>query len=164
MQFCFYPTHEHDCSNVSHCPHLGGAAIGSLVMIANHSGTTIAELHCRLDAEREVNSRLVAENLRLEEALHQAKLELKLERQNKFATNEQKNAEVAAAADEALEPNPSEAKQPKKKGAPVGHPGWYRPTPTEYDWAIDVKAPKRCPHCNGVASVLQCLSCRLLSA
>ena len=88
MQFCFYPTHEHNCSNVKHCPHLGGAAIGSLVMIANHSGTTIAELHCRLDAEREVNSRLVAENLRLEEALHQAKLELKLERQNKFATNE----------------------------------------------------------------------------
>lgn len=155
MQFCFYPTHEHDCSNVSHCPHVGGAAIGSLVMIANHSGTTIAELHCRLDAEREVNSRLVAENLRLEKALHQAKLELKLERQNKFATNEQKNAEVVAAADELLEPNPSEAKQPKKKGAPVGHPGWYRPTPTEYDWAIDVKAPKRCPHCNGVASVLQ---------
>ena len=76
MQFCFYPTHEHDCSNVSHCPHVGGAAIGSLVMIANHSGTTIAELHCRLDAEREVNSRLVAENLRFEKALHQAKLEL----------------------------------------------------------------------------------------
>ena len=26
MPFSFYPNHEHNCPNVSHCPHLGGAA------------------------------------------------------------------------------------------------------------------------------------------
>ena len=27
MPFSFYPRHDHNCPNVSHCPHLGGAAI-----------------------------------------------------------------------------------------------------------------------------------------
>ena len=41
----------------------------------------------------------------------------------------------------------------KKRGAPVGHPGWFRKTPTKYDWEIDVTAPKRCPHCNAERTV-----------
>ena len=37
MSFCFYPQHEFACPNLRHCPHLGGAALGTLVMIANSS-------------------------------------------------------------------------------------------------------------------------------
>jgi hypothetical protein len=147
MQFCFYPTLERSCPNVSHCPHLGGAAIGTLVGIANSSGDTMSELHKKIDAERKRNERLVGENLRLERELEQAKLELKLERQNKFATNQQ-NAEQDSANDEASEESTA-ADKPRKRGAPVGHPGWFRPTPTEYDWLIEVPAPTRCPHCQG---------------
>ncbi len=66
MQFCFYPTLEHACGNVRHCPHLGGAAIGSLVQIANHSGTAIEQLHRQLDGERKRSSQLVDYVLRLE--------------------------------------------------------------------------------------------------
>ena len=140
MQFCFYPTLEMDCGNVSHCPHLGGAVIGSLVQIANLSGTTIDQLYRLLDAVRKRTSELIDDNLRLEKELQQVKLELKMERQNKFATNEQKNAEpkTEEATDETLASDASDDKQPKKKGAPVGHPGWYRPTPTEFDWAVVV--------------------------
>ncbi len=156
MQFCFYPTLERACGNVSHCPHLGGASIGTLVQIANHSGTTIDQLYRQLDAVRKRNSELVDDNLRLAKELQQVKLEMKLERQNKFATNEQKNAEpeTEVATGETPAGDASDDKQPKKKGAPLGHPGWYRPTPTHFDWAIDVKAPKRCPHCNAPVSVL----------
>lgn len=82
MHFCFYPKHEHGCPHVSHCPHLGGAALGTLVSIANTSGGTIDRLHKTIDIERKRNAELVEENLRLEKALEQAKLELKLERQN----------------------------------------------------------------------------------
>ena len=35
MSVCFYPQHEFACPNLSHCPHLGGMALGSLVVIAN---------------------------------------------------------------------------------------------------------------------------------
>lgn len=150
MQFCFYPQHEHGCPHVSHCPHLGGAAVGTLVWNANTSDDTIAGLHRSLDAERKRNAQLVEENLQLEEALKQAKLELKLERQNKFATNQQKQAGDSAENKAAEE---SATHEPKKRGAPVGHPGWFRPTPTHYDWEVDVPAPSRCPHCQGHVTV-----------
>ncbi len=35
MPFSFYPKHVHNCPNVSHCTHLGGAALGTLVLLAN---------------------------------------------------------------------------------------------------------------------------------
>ena len=94
MRFPFYPKHEHACPNVGHCPHLGGAALGTLVLRANTEGETLDRLHRTLDAERKRNSELVAEKLRLEQELSQAKLELKLERQNKFAVISRRNLRV----------------------------------------------------------------------
>lgn len=149
-QFCFYPKLERGCVNVSHCPHLGGAAVGHLVQIANHSGTTIDRLHQQLEGERERNSKLVAENIRLETELAQAKLELKLERQNKFATAQQKAGSTTGTEPSAI---PTGTEEKKKRGAPVGHQGWFRPTPKEYDWLIEVAAPRRCPHCDGNVTV-----------
>ena len=90
MPFSFYPKHEHNCANVSHCPHLGGAALGTLVMMANEQELGRRALHATIDAEREHSKRLSSENQRLQSELDQVKLELKLERQNKFATNQQK--------------------------------------------------------------------------
>jgi hypothetical protein len=79
MQFRFCPQLEQSCPHVGHCPHLGGAALGTLVTWANTSGDTIDHPHKALDAERERNAKLVEENLRLEKAWEQAKLELKLD-------------------------------------------------------------------------------------
>ncbi len=35
----------------------------------------------------------------------------------------------------------------KKRGAPIGHPGWFRPTPKQIDQTVSVPAPQKCPHC-----------------
>ena len=145
MQFCFYPKLEQSCPNVSHCPHLGGAAIGTVVHLANANEESREYLHRTLDAERKSSARLSEENERLKLELDQVKLELKLERQNKFATNQQKCDDEPRATD----PASDDSSPKKKRGAPVGHPGWYRQTPTEYDWAIDVLSPLRCPCCKG---------------
>ena len=75
MQFCFYPTLEHSCRNVRNCPHLGGAAIGALVQIANNRDQTVEQLHRQLNAERERYVKLVDENTRLGKELAQAKLQ-----------------------------------------------------------------------------------------
>lgn len=145
MSFCFYPKLEQSCPNVSHCPHLGGAAIGTVVRLANETRESREYLFRTIDSERETISRLLEENECLRKELEQVKLELKLERQNKFATNQQKSDDTP----DTPEPT-SEVSQPtKKRGAPVGHPGWYRKTPTEYDWAVDVLPPSRCPYCRG---------------
>ena len=37
--------------------------------------------------------------------------------------------------------------KPKKRGAPVGHPGWTRPVPTRIDRIVSVSRPSVCPHC-----------------
>ena len=149
MQFCFYPNHEHGCPHVSHCPHLGGAALGTLVNLATVNQRERQALLRTVDAQREQISRLMAETRRLEGELKQAKLELKLERQGKFATHQQEQSDSSAAA---MVPPPV-AKQGKKRGAPVGHPGWFRPTPAEYDWLVEVPAPGCCPLCQGPVTV-----------
>jgi len=41
----------------------------------------------------------------------------------------------------------SREKTKKKRGAPVGHPGWMRPMPDRIDRTIHVPAPTICPHC-----------------
>jgi len=46
--------------------------------------------------------------------------------------------------------SPKQALQPskrKKRGAPVGHPGWVRPTPKRIDRTVFVPAPTVCPYC-----------------
>jgi hypothetical protein len=111
-------------------------------------------MHASLDGARARGDRLFEENQRLQKELDQVKLELKLERQNKFATNTQKQ-ESGGTADT---PNASAAASTtdkKKRGAPVGHPGWFRKPPTQYDWAVDVAAPKECPHCSGIVRVFE---------
>ena len=150
MQFCFYPNHEHGCPKVSHCPHLGGAALGTLVLAANVQELSRRALLGTIDAERQRNDRLFEENQRLQRELDQVKLELKLERQNKFATSQQKHD--SGKSSDASDPTTA-AK--KKRGAPVGHPGWFRKTPPSYDWVIDVAAPAHCPHLRSTAIYLR---------
>jgi transposase len=123
-----------------------------LVLRGNDNEEFHRYLYGTIDAQREQISKLVRENQKLQSDLAQAKLELKLERQNKFATNEQKNADAQQVIPTAQTPAEHAA---KKKGAPVGHPGWFRPTPTQFDWEIDVAAPRRCPHCLARVSLLE---------
>jgi transposase len=41
----------------------------------------------------------------------------------------------------------SNEREKKKRGAPVGHPGWVRPKPDHVDRTVHVPAPTICPHC-----------------
>ena len=141
MDFVFYPKHEHRCPDVGHCPHLGGAGLGTLVLAANERNQYVAMLHGQLDEERRRNSTLFAENQSLREQLAQAQRELKAERQQRFC----KDRPPGDQPD-----HPAERRgEGKKRGAPVGHPGCFRPRPTAWDQCIDVPAPSRCPHCGG---------------
>ena len=149
MNFCFYPKHEFACPHVNHCPHLGGAGLGTLVHLANSGGDSLDYAHRQLDATRKSVSELVAENEALKREIERLILELKLERQTKFATNRQRQAD--ALQDDASESPPQD--KPRKRGAPVGHPGWFRPTPTQYDALVEVAVPPDCPHCGGPVSV-----------
>ena len=149
MHFCFYPRHEYACAHVGHCPHLGGAALGSVVDAANENGDYLEMLHGPLDAERRTVAKLLLELETLRKELEQVKLELRLERQNKFRTGgeEQEPGETTAVENNSAEASAANAEP--RKCSPVGHPAWFRATPTEFDQAIAVATPSRCPHCGG---------------
>lgn len=150
MQFCFYPRHEYACPQVGHCPHLGGAALGSVIEAANENGTYLDMLHGQLAAARQSVSKLLTEIEALRNELEQVKLELRLERQNKFRSGCDAHDRDEAAALENLPEESSAARDgTRKRGAPVGHPGWFRVIPTKLDQTIEVVAPQRCPHCDG---------------
>ncbi len=145
MKFSFYPRHEYACPVVSHCPHVGGASLGTLVLAAGDHDDHFRMVYGQLDFERKRNEKLFAENEELKRQLAQVRLELKLERQQKFACGgEAKSDDVDSPA-----PRPDNGNAPGKRGAPVGHPGWFRPVPKEYHELVLVAAPTKCPHCGG---------------
>ncbi len=45
MSVCFYPKHEFACPSLSHCPHLGGMALGTLVVIASRRWGSMETQH-----------------------------------------------------------------------------------------------------------------------
>jgi hypothetical protein len=141
MHFCFHPNHEYACPHVGDCPHLGGAALGLLVRAADYSTEWLNSLLRQIDnlrAQNEAKSRKIDE---LSGRNEQLERELKAERQKQF----QRKPEEPATED----PESASPESKKRRGAPMGHPGWYRPRPTAADRLIYVPAPAQCPHCGG---------------
>jgi transposase len=62
-----------------------------------------------------------------------------------FKSNKKKDSETVGK--DIVGGSPSNEEKRKKRGAPVGHPGWVRPKPDHIDRSVDVPAPKICPHC-----------------
>jgi transposase len=62
--------------------------------------------------------------------------------QKQFKPNRKHPAD--SHAQKAVEDKPGDK---KKRGAPLGHQGWFRKKPTQIDRSVHVPAPQRCPHC-----------------
>jgi hypothetical protein len=142
MHFVFYPKLEYGCSKVGHCPHVGGASIGSLVHEANANSDQTDLFWRQIDGLRAESS---AKSLKIDELtarVEQLERELKAERKKQFKAKKEEPTQA--------EPSDTAPPQgPKKRGAPVGHPGWYRKRPVEFDRLIVVPAPCQCPGCGG---------------
>jgi transposase len=142
VSYLFYPRLTQNCANVNHCPHLGGAALGSVVLSANANDEWLQSLLRQIDALRAEDTVKYHRIEELTAEVEQLKRELKAERQRQFQRSRDEDA-VEEGADSTLE-------GAKKRGAPVGHPGWFRPTPTSMDRIVPVPAPASCPHCRAV--------------
>ena len=141
MQFEFYPKHDFGCLHVNHCPHLGGAALGWLVLAANEQTEWTDSLLRRIDALQAEDTAKSHKIMELAAGVEQLKRELKAERQKQFKRKKEETAEDEA--DSTASPGK------KKRGAPVGHPGWYRKRPSEFDQLVLVPVPCHCPYCDG---------------
>jgi len=148
MNFAFLPKHGFRCPHLTHCPHLGGAALGTVVACANRNQEVAAAQSQSLEAERARADQLCGRVQQLEEQVEQLQLELRLERQGKYRREPtEAGADESSSAPAAIPGTGSP--EPKKRGPPFGHPGWYRPQPEKADRTVDVPAPGHCPHCRG---------------
>jgi transposase len=142
MHFVFYPKHEYGCPHVGHCPHLGGASLGWLVEAADQETEWTVSLQRQIDDLRAENTAQFQTITELTARVEQLQAELRAERQKQF----KRTAEQPVAT----EPESPSNESQKKRGAPVGHPGWYRKRPVAYDRLILVPAPRQCARCGGL--------------
>jgi len=94
MHFCFYPKHDYGCPNVSHCPHLGGAALGTLVLAADEQTEWTDALMRQVDSLQAENA---DKSRRIEEQtarIGQLERELKAERQKQFKGKKEEPADA----------------------------------------------------------------------
>ncbi len=150
--FWHNPNDPLQCSHQYACPHLGGASLGLVVMHANGCEQQAHSYYLEIERLRQEIAQRDRELDRLRADLAELRQELKAVHRRAF----QKHRRSAAADDEAegarspeslSSAGADDADQPKKKrGAPVGHVGWFRPIPTEFDRIEDV-VPTRCPYC-----------------
>ena len=132
-----YPPYGFSCPYTDHCPHLEGL-----------STTWVFEGYRRADEVYDEHLRIIdVLDARLNAALKRVRI---LEKEN--AELKAKNTALHRRQFKANKAIPSENEQGrgnarKKRGAPIGHPGWSRPKPTKVDRTVHFPAPSICPHC-----------------
>jgi transposase len=140
-----YPPHDFECLYRHCCPYLDGLST-QWVLEEYRRAHDVYQEHLRIidlfDGHLKVRDQRIRV-LERENAELKAKLQALHRRQfkpnkNKDAETGQKDAESVSASNEG---------EKKKRGAPVGHPGWVRPKPDHIDRTIHVPAPTICPHC-----------------
>jgi transposase len=136
---------NYECPYQHNCPHLEGLSTQWVFGEYQRSHDEHIE-HWRVrdileedieEAHKRIN--------KLESENEELKAKLKALHRRQFKSNTKRNKK---RPDKSGTEKPENPKQ-KKRGAPQGHPGWFRHEPDHIDKVVDVKAPKECPHCSG---------------
>jgi len=137
-----WPPYDYVCLYEHTCPYLDGLST-SWVLGEYRRADDVYHEHLRIIdnfreavKERDGRIRVLARELAETRAKYQAlhRKQFKLNRKQAETDSGQSGSSSANA-------------KPKKRGAPVGHPGWTRPIPTRIDRIVPVPVPSVCPHC-----------------
>jgi transposase len=131
---------NYDCHYKHCCPHLEGLSTQWVFQEYQCSHEEHLE-HWRVrdDLQEQLKKALVYIK-ELEEKNDELKAKLEALHRRQFKANKKRNQKEAESKAEA-----SDSK--KKRGAPKGHPGWFRGKPDHINKTVVVPAPKKCPHC-----------------
>jgi transposase len=140
-----YPPPDFECLYRHSCPYLDGMST-QWVLEEYRRGEDVYQEHLRIidsfDGELKTRDERIRA-LQRENAELKAKLHALHRRQ--FKSNKKKEAQMGEKESEGASLSNEGIK--KKRGAPVGHPGWVRPKPDHIDRTVHVPAPTICPHC-----------------
>ena len=137
-----YVPHDFKCLYVKSCPHLDWLSAHWVLEEYRRSQDDYDEHIQIIDRFYEELKEKDVRVRALEKENAELKARLKLVHQRQFKPNK-KNKER-----EAEEKGSLFSGNGKKRGAPVGHPGWGRPKPKRVDQTVIVTAPSTCPYCS----------------
>ncbi len=140
-----YPPHDFECLYRHTCPYLDGLSTQWVLEEYRRAGKVYQE-HLRIIDGFDGHLKTRDERIRvLERENAQLKAKLQALHHRQFRPNKEKEAETGEKEVEGA--SSSSVGKKKKRGAPIGHPGWARPKPERMDRTVDVPAPTICPHC-----------------
>jgi transposase len=140
-----YPPHDFECLYRHTCPYLDGLST-TWVLGEYRRADDVYQEHLRIIDTFDGDLKARDERIRILER-ENAELKTKLQalHRRQFRPNRKKDADSGGKDIESASSS-SEGKK-KKRGAPMGHPGWVRPKPDRIDRTVHVPTPTICPHC-----------------
>jgi len=140
-----YPPHDFECLYRHSCPYLDGLST-QWVLEEYRRAHDVYQEHLRIIDLFDGHLKVRDERIRvLERENAELKAKLQALHRRQFKSNKKKDAETDQKDAESA--SSSNEREKKKRGAPVGHPGWVRPKPNHIDRTVHVPAPTICPHC-----------------
>jgi len=140
-----YPPHDFECLYRHSCPYLDGLST-QWVLEEYQRAHDVYQEHLRIIDLFDGHLKARDDRIRgLERDNAQLKAKLQVLHRRQFKSNKKKDTETEGKDVEGA--CLSNERKKKKRGAPVGHPGWARPKPDHVDRTIHVPAPTICPHC-----------------
>jgi len=140
-----YPPHDFDCLYRDSCPYLDGLSTTWVLGEYRRAGEVYQE-HLRIIDGFDGDVKVRDERIRvLERENAELKAKLQALHHRQFKANKKKDAENGGNDGESA--SSSKEGEKKKRGAPVGHPGWVRLKPDHSDRTVQVPAPMICPYC-----------------
>lgn len=140
-----YPPYDFTCPYEHNCPYLDEMSTKWVLSEYRRAGKTYQE-HLRII---DILDDRLNTALRRIQMLEKENAELKAKNtalhRRQFKANRKKDADgdISNAEDTQIHTDGGK----KKRGAPVGHPGWFRENPAYVDRTVEVSAPTICPHC-----------------
>ena len=140
-----YPPHDFECLYRHTCPYLDGLST-TWVLEEYRRADEVYQEHLRIIDGFDDDLKARDDRIQiLERENAELKARLQALHRRQFKTNKKKDAEPGGKDVEGA--SSSNERKKKRRGAPVGHPGWVRPRPDPIDRTVHVPAPTICPHC-----------------
>ena len=127
---------NYDCHYRHCCPHLEGLSTQWVFEEYQRSGSEHLEHWKVRDEQQEQIEQYLVYIKELEKKNDELQAKLEALHRRQFKANKKKAKDKGSASN-----------KKKKRGAPKGHPGWFRRKPDHIDKTVEVPAPEQCPHC-----------------
>lgn len=137
------PPWNFQCPYQHNCPHLEGLSAQWVFEEYQRCDDEHLEHWKIRDIQQEELDKALKYVSELEKENEELKAKLKALHRKQFKANKKagrKTSDHPVGED-------SEPEKKKKRGAPKGHPGWYRRPPDHIDKTVIVPPPEVCPHC-----------------